>query len=451
MEPEVARRIGQARAEVSADLDSAERWGTLGMVFQAHELYPEARNSYKVARSLGDGDFRWPYLQSRCHLELQEIGPAIEALGAALALEPAYAPLRVLEAELHEKEGRLDWALVSYRAALAIDAGSAAAELGVGRVLLEKGEIGESLKHLEKAAELQPRSGSIRAMLARASNRAGNEERARAAAELARALPPEVVLEDRVMASVAELAVSLVGYQRRAAEAEARGEPRRAEELLRHLVSLRPEEADLHYNLANNLSRQERFAEAKESYEETLALDPGHTSALINLGILWSRTGELPEARRVFEKALALSPDDPEALASLAKVTALEGDTDAAIRLFRRPGRARIAPYPSTSRWRTLDRTSECLAPHSRIPGIGPDPSRGFRQCIDCANARPVKIQGITPITGSWIQTLGENRSREPSREKVISTNSSRRRDLAGSMPSRGAWHGHCSIQRLGL
>jgi len=334
MEPEVARRIGQAREEVTSNLDSAGRWGAFAMVLQAHGLYPEAGYGYEVARRLDARDFRWPYLQARCHLELQEVERALEALGAALALEPAYAPLRVLEAELHEKSGRLDQALDAYRRALAIDPRSAAAELGVGRVLLEKGEIEESLERFEKAAELQPGSGSIQAVLSRALMRSGNDERARAAANRARALPPEILLDDRVMASVADLAVSLAGYQRRATEAEARGEPRRAEELLRHLVSLRPEDADLHYNLANNLSRQERFAEAKECYEEALALDPGHDSALINLGILWSRMGELGEARRVFEKALSLSPNHPDVLASLAKVTSLEGDTDAAIRLF---------------------------------------------------------------------------------------------------------------------
>jgi tetratricopeptide (TPR) repeat protein len=132
MEPEVARRIGQAREEVTSDLDSAGRWGTLAMVLQAHELYPEARDAYEVARRLDARDFRWPYLQARCHLELQEVEPALEALGAALALEPAYAPLRVLEAELHERAGRQDQAFDAYRRALAIDPRSAAAELGVG-------------------------------------------------------------------------------------------------------------------------------------------------------------------------------------------------------------------------------------------------------------------------------------------------------------------------------
>ena len=316
MEPQVAARIKEAREAAKNDPGSGERWGRLGMVFQAHELYREAQETYAVARTLDEHNFRWPYLQSQSLKEIQEIDTALDAARTAISIESGYAPLLVLEGELHEQAGRTEDAMSSYRKALAIDSGCAVAEFGLGRLELERGNLSESLSHLERAASIEPDAGAIQATLARAQSRAGHKEEALAVSKLARALTPEVTLDDPVMARVLEEAVSLVGYQRRAAEAEARGEPARAEALLRRMIELRPEEADLHYNLANNLSRQNRSQEAEESYRKALSLDPEHVTTLINLGILLSQRGDLVAAKRFFEKALALEPEHPGALAS---------------------------------------------------------------------------------------------------------------------------------------
>jgi tetratricopeptide (TPR) repeat protein len=334
MEPEVSRKIEESRARASSEPGSAVLWGELGMVFQAHDLFAEAKESYSVARSLDGRDFRWPYLQARCAVSLQEMEAALDSVRAAIEIEPGYAPLHVLEAELHESGGRLEEALASYGKALALDSRSAAAELGVGRIELERGNIDEGRAHLENAAKLEPDSGSIQAMLARAYQRAGEGERARVAAERARALPLDVSLDDPVMSAVLEESVSVAGYQRRAVEAESRGELDRAEELLRHLVVIRPGEATFHFNLANHLSRRGRPQEAVSSYRKALELQPSHTSALVNLGILLIQRGERSEAKTLLERALALEPDHPGALASFAKLLALEGDLAGALQYF---------------------------------------------------------------------------------------------------------------------
>jgi tetratricopeptide (TPR) repeat protein len=336
MEPQVAEAIREARARVADSSGAAESWGRLGLVFQAHELFPEASESYTAARDLDPGDFRWPYLLARCQKELQEIGPAIDSVRRAAAIEPRYTPVYVLLAELLEQSGRDDEAVAAYEKVLALDPASAAAELGLGRLALSRGEVEESIARLERAAALQPEAGAIQGTLARAYQRAGDRERAKAAAELARVLHPEVILNDRVMAAVASETVSLVGYQRRAAEASSKGDYAGAEALFRIVIALDPEKADHHYNLANNLSRQGRVEEAAAAYRAALTLDPSHVSALINLGILASRLGDLSEAQMLFERALELEPEHPGALSSLGKLAALEGDGARAVELLER-------------------------------------------------------------------------------------------------------------------
>jgi tetratricopeptide (TPR) repeat protein len=257
------------------------------MVFHAHELYREAEKSYAAARALAPKDFRWPYLQAQCLKELEELDLALESAHAAGTLEASYVPLHLLQAFLHEQSNRGAEARSSYERALSLEPASAAAEFGLGRLKLASGELDDSLRHLERAAKLP------------------------------RALHPEVPINDPLLALVQEEAISMVGYQQRAAEAEFRGDPERAEALLRVMLELQPEEPDRHYNLANTLSRQGRQEEAESSYRKALSLDPSYVPALIHLGILLSGRGDWVQAERLLEQALAVEPENPSALASL--------------------------------------------------------------------------------------------------------------------------------------
>ncbi|HXV65569.1 MAG TPA: tetratricopeptide repeat protein [Vicinamibacteria bacterium] len=376
MEAQVAAKIASRRRHLQQEIDSAERWGELGMVFHAHELYAEAATSYSEARRLAPDEYRWPYLEAQSLKEQREAERALESVEAALAREPSYAPLFALKAALLEQLGKSEEALTAYRSALEVDADCALAHFGVGRLTLG---TEEGLEHLERAATLEPEAGAIQALLARAYLQAGNREAATRAAALARTLHPEVPLDDPVMAAVLEEAVSVSGLQSRAVEAEARGEPHRAEMLLRKMIELRPEDANLPYNLANNLSRQGRFQEAEPYYRESLHMDPNHVAALINLGILLSQRSQFVEARELFERALAADPESSGALASLGKVAALQGDITAAIGYFERALRldpANVETYRALSQaLQSMGRRREAMAPLRKALEI--EPARG--------------------------------------------------------------------------
>lgn len=336
MERNVAEKIASTRAVVEGDARSAAEWGRLGMVFHAHELFAEAAICYRRARELSDDDFRWPYLEAQALKEARELEASLEVLAAALALRPDYAPLHVLEAELYESAGDVERATAAYRRALAVDDRCAPAHFGLGRASLSEGSIEDSREHLERARELAPSSGAVRATLARLYRRLGDRDRALEAAALARELHPEVPLDDPTMAAVAEEAVSVVGLQSRAVTAESRGETRRAEGLLRQMIALRPDEANLYYNLGNNLARQGRAAEAEAQYREALLRRPDHVAALINLGNVLAQSGDLTGSEALFRKALSSSPDHAGALGSLAKVALSRGDMSGAAALLER-------------------------------------------------------------------------------------------------------------------
>jgi tetratricopeptide (TPR) repeat protein len=335
MEPQVAEKIVAARKRVSDEPASAGAWGRLGMVFHAHYLESEAASCYSEAHRLDPEDFRWPYLLARV-LQTADADRALAALSAARRLRPDYAPLHLLAAEILEGKGDSEGARDSYRRALSSDAGSASAEFGLGRLALAEGDLEESAMHVERAAELAPEAGSIQATLSRLYQRLGREAEAIEAAGRARRLHPDLDERDPILASVMEEAVSLVGYQNRAVEAERSGDPLRAEALHRRAIELRPSDASLHYNLGNHLSRQGRLLEAEEIYRQVLSLDAGHAAAMVNLGILVAQRGDLREAARLFGTALEADPSHPGALLGLGNVAEAEGSREDAVLLFQR-------------------------------------------------------------------------------------------------------------------
>jgi Flp pilus assembly protein TadD len=67
--------------------------------------------------------------------------------------------------------------------------------------------------------------------------------------------------------------------------------------------------ADEHVRLAEQLSRDRRFDEAKQHLLAALAVDSNHAGAMIGLGALLGRVGMLSDARVVLMEALERHPN----------------------------------------------------------------------------------------------------------------------------------------------
>ena len=342
MEPEVAEVIRRTRSAVLDDSDSADRWAALGAVLLAHELHSEAAVAYGAAGALAEEDYRFPYLRAR---SLWRLDPeaAESSAGEAIGLNPDYAPAYLLAGQIAEDGADPETAKAHYQGALdrlggtrGAPANTAAASFRLGRLLAGDGNLEEALPLLEQAEALAPESGAVAAALARVYRRTGDGERARAAAERARALDHDLLISDPLIDAVNQVAVSVIGKERRAFAAEGAGRPEIAERLLREMIRSRPDAADLYYNLGNNLSRQGKNEEALAAWATALEKNPDHVSALINSSIVLAQMGNLDEAERRCRHALEVQPNHPGALSSLGSITALGGRRTEALRWFRR-------------------------------------------------------------------------------------------------------------------
>ena len=331
----VRETIQRARRAVAADPRSGRTWGRLGTVLHAHQREPEAAVCYRRAAALDPEEPRWPYLLAVA-VETSDPAAALGASGRAVELAPGYAPAQVLHADLLEQEGETEAARSHYRKALALDARCAACELGLGRLALAAGDPEASLRHLERAVALQPGARSPQALLARAHRRLGDAEKARRAAKQAARLDGEPVLRDPFWNGVVEQAVSPMGYQRRAALADAMGRQTKAEALYRTLLEAHPEDADGHYNLGNLLARLGRTEEAAASYRRALEIAPDKTEARFNLGNTLLREGRLADAEREYRTALEAWPDHTGTLTNLGNLLARRGRFGEAADAYRR-------------------------------------------------------------------------------------------------------------------
>jgi hypothetical protein len=86
----------------------------------------------------------------------------------------------------------------------------------------------------------------------------------------------------------------------------------------RHVLSLLPDAAEAHSNLANVLEVLNRLAEAETHVRIALCLNPELAEAHYNLGSLMRQQGRLSEAESAYRRALALRPDYFDATFSLA-------------------------------------------------------------------------------------------------------------------------------------
>jgi tetratricopeptide (TPR) repeat protein len=208
--------------------------------------------------------------------------------------------------------------------------------VGLGRIAMAEDDVDEARKHLERARDLNPEVGSVRALLARLYRRTGDAEKAAEEASHASLAKDSVGIEDPIHFRMTQESVASTAQLRRARAAEEASDYVGAEKIYRELAALRPEDADIRAGLGDALARQNKREEAKEHYHATLALKPDHAGALYGLGTVLSVEGKYDEAMGLYEKSLEQRPDHVPSITNLASLRAFRGDSSEALALYRK-------------------------------------------------------------------------------------------------------------------
>jgi tetratricopeptide (TPR) repeat protein len=93
----------------------------------------------------------------------------------------------------------------------------------------------------------------------------------------------------------------------------------RAEKVLTEVLRETRGFADVHNMLGVIYHDMGRFAQAKDCFEQALAINPNYTEAALNLAVTYNDLGQYREAKEVYSRAMAHTRAHPRALDPFAK------------------------------------------------------------------------------------------------------------------------------------
>ncbi len=334
--PAVAQEIRAKQARIVDDPTRAEAWGEYGLVLLAHGFRKEAGDCFEAAEAREPADYRWPYYLGMA-MGVWDADKSRRAFQRAVEKAPTRLPLRLRLAEwlfdlrqLEECEQHLDIALEK-------DPGSARAQLLQARLLFQRGATEASLQWAQAAARSpQGNRRDVHELLARIYQRLGDTDAADAEIEQTELLPAGVpVWDDPEMGFGAVYLRDASMLNTLAEILRARGDMDGCLQRLRQIVESEPENFIAKEKLAATLVDVQRYDEAQNYLDETLAQHPDSPDLVYLRGRVHLAKGEKEQARQQFERTVELKPDYDEAYACLGCVCLELGEPAAAVAALR--------------------------------------------------------------------------------------------------------------------
>lgn len=365
VDPQVARAVEQARAQVLAAPNSGAAWGKLATTFYVHNFQTQAVTSFAQAMRLEPKNARWPYLRALSALQqapdTTRVLPDLKRAAQLAGDEPAAPRLTLAETLLDL--GRAEEAAPLLQQALTHDPHDARALLDNGRLAVSRGQNSAAKKFLLQSYQSAPTNKATLLLLSQVLQRLGDKKQAAQFAARAQNLPagdnwPDPYTEEAASFQVGKVAqirrgeVAIINGQFPAAIAQMQktvqdypdsgrawmllgvayiniGNPVLGETMLRRALILDGSAETLNH-LGDALARQNRNAEAVTYFQQALAKSPQSAEFHFNLGVCWFRLGKLPQALQQLNSAVRLNPDVMRFHAGLAEALTRSGKREAA-------------------------------------------------------------------------------------------------------------------------
>ncbi len=237
---------------------------------------------------------------ARMQEEAGERDLAIETLEELIGYHPTYLLARFRLGFLYYQAGRLDDAVRNFETVSAnvrSDGRDYVHEVRyfLGLIYHEAEDDGAALEILERIPQTSERFADARALMARINESLGETDEALVEIRRAIAAAPENTA----------LSVYMAGILGRSGDYE------ESIRTMDALITVRPDDPDLYYDLGVIYSESSRNDRALELMNKVLELEADHSNALNFVGYTWAEQGvRLDEAEQLIRRAIELRPDD---------------------------------------------------------------------------------------------------------------------------------------------
>lgn len=133
----------------------------------------------------------------------------------------------------------------------------------------------------------------------------------------------------------------LMSLKRDAACAHDTGKFAEAREAYERTLALDPDDASVHYRLAQLAYEQGHVDEARRYYEQTVTLDPTYRTEYNNVGPVYLSLGQFTQSAAEYRKIIALDPQHASAHRGLGDLSVQQGRWDEALAHYRRASELR--------------------------------------------------------------------------------------------------------------
>ena len=331
LEPALAAKIEAEHAAVLAEPESAQRWRSLGMTYEANAIQPLAIRCYLRSLELEDDAKTWSRL-GQAYGKNGELEPAADAFRRSIELRGDYAPTHWRLGDVVYDLGAFEEARAAYGRATEVDRKHTGGWIGLARVELQIGDAARACEILEDLLERDPRDADALRLMRTAYIQAGRpEDASRVAASWRRKSSPgkdpwhrefrayrERPLMEQALADLSE------------------GRPAEAIAILEEFAADNPGDLNVLSYLAWGYYLVEQEGEALATVDRALAKDPNNIPVLRVLARIHEGAGRPSAARETTERIVALDGNDTKALKTAARLQRGDGDHSAAVRTLTR-------------------------------------------------------------------------------------------------------------------
>lgn len=289
----------------------ADRWGLLGMAYEANGFTPQAREAYGVATTLENAHGRWWYRLALLAQRDGDLETAVTGFDHAIALSPDFVPARWRRGLLLLDRGDIDGAEAAFRVASNLAPTDSAGATGLARVLMARGRTDEAVGRLEALIAHAPGDRYAYQLLGTAYRQLGRDVEAGEA--LAAGAGGEPVWADAWSDEVGSFRRGFASQLKDATALAMAGRYPDAIAVLERLHAERPDDRELQTYLGGVYASAGRVKEARALLEKTLALHPDDFDATMHLATAHLFASEYGAAERNVVRALTLRPGNADA------------------------------------------------------------------------------------------------------------------------------------------